>query len=90
MCAFWSAVALLTGRYSGQPMRAHQPLPIDARHFDRWLDLFEATARDLCPPEAAELFVVRARKIAESLELGIAGSHGVLLRRGERFMRPTA
>ena len=90
MCAFWSSVVLLTGRYSGQPMRAHQPLPIDARHFDRWLDLFEATARDLCPPEAAELFVVRARKIAESLELGIAGSHGVLLRRGERFMRPTA
>ena len=35
MCAFWSSVALLTGRYHGQPMPLHMPLPIDARHFDR-------------------------------------------------------
>src|SRR5690349_23201571 len=46
---FWSAVMLRTGRYQGQPMRLHLPLPIDATHFDRWLELFEATARELCP-----------------------------------------
>jgi truncated hemoglobin YjbI len=38
MCAFWSSVALMSGRYHGQPMEKHLPLPIDARHFDRWLD----------------------------------------------------
>ena len=85
MFAFWSSVALMSGRYHGQPMQKHLPLPIDARHFDRWLALFEATARELCPPKAADHFVERARRIAESLELGIAGARGVLLAKGERY-----
>jgi len=85
MCAFWSSVALMSGRYHGQPMQKHLPLPIDARHFDRWLALFEATARELGPPKAADHFIERARRIAESLELGIAGAQGVLLGKGERY-----
>ncbi len=87
MCAFWSSVALMTGVYHGQPMRKHVSLPVDARHFDRWLALFEATARDLCPPKAADHFIERAQRIAESLELGIAVTHGVMLGKGERLRR---
>ncbi|ETR75620.1 preprotein translocase subunit TatC [Afipia sp. P52-10] len=87
MFAFWSSVALMTGRYNGQPMRKHLPLPVDARHFDRWLALFETTAREVCPPKAADHFIERAQRIAESLELGIANGQGVLLRKGERFRR---
>ncbi len=56
MCAFWSSVALMTGRYHGTPMAKHLPLPVDADHFDRWLELFEETAREVCPPEAAGAF----------------------------------
>jgi hemoglobin len=52
MCAFWSSVALMSGRYHGTPMVKHLPLPVDAAHFDRWLDLFEMTAREICPPAA--------------------------------------
>jgi len=89
MKLFWSSVALMSGVYHGRPMPKHLPLPIDARHFDRWLELFEATARDLCPPIAADHFIERARRIAESLELGIAGAAGVLLGKGERYLRPT-
>jgi hemoglobin len=85
MCAFWSSVALMTGRYHGTPMAKHLPLPVDAGHFDRWLALFEETAREICPPEAEAHFAERARRIASSLELGIAGSHGVMLGSGERF-----
>ncbi|MDQ8732309.1 group III truncated hemoglobin [Bradyrhizobium sp. LHD-71] len=88
MCAFWSSVALMTGRYHGQPMPKHLPLPVDARHFDRWLELFEATARDLCSSKAADHFIERARRIAESLELGVAGANGRVLRKGERLRRP--
>jgi hemoglobin len=88
MFAFWSSVALMSGRYHGRPMEKHLPLPVDACHFDRWLALFEETAQELCPPAAAEHFVERARRIAESLELGIAGQAGVLLMKGERFRRP--
>ena len=88
MFAFWSSVALMSGRYHGSPMAKHMPLPIDAGHFDRWLALFEETAREVCPPEAEAHFVERARRIAESLELGVASRHGVLLKTGERFRLP--
>ena len=87
MCAFWSSVALMSGRYHGTPMAKHMPLPVNAGHFDRWLELFEATARELCPPAAATHFVELARRIAASLELGIAGGQGVLLGPGDRFRR---
>jgi hemoglobin len=90
MFAFWSSVALMTGRYHGTPMVKHMPLPVDAAHFDRWLALFEATARELCPPEAAAHFVERAQRIAASLELGIANGQGVMLGVGERFRRNEA
>lgn len=84
MCDFWSSVALMTGRYHGTPMTKHLPLPVDAQHFDRWLALFEETARELCPPKAADHFIERARRIAESLEIGIAGAHGSVPPIGER------
>lgn len=76
LTAFWSSVALMTGRYHGQPMRVHLPLPIDGRHFERWLQIFEATAQELCPPAAATHFIERARRIADSLEMGRATVHG--------------
>ena len=90
MGAFWSSVALMSGVYHGRPMEKHLPLPVDARHFDRWLGLFEETAHAVCPPAAAEHFIERAHRVAESLELGIAGSLRVLLMKGERLRRPDA
>ncbi len=87
MCAFWSSVALMSGDYHGNPMGRHLPLPVDFRHFDRWLALFEATAAEVCPAAASTHFVERARRIAQSLELGIAASQGTPLRRGQRFRR---
>ena len=88
MCEFWSSVALMSGRYHGRPMTKHAPLEIDARHFDRWLRLFEVTANELCPPTAASHFIERARRIAESLELGVAAAHGSILPRDGRLHRP--
>jgi hemoglobin len=85
MFAFWSSMTLMSGRYHGQPMAKHIVLEVDAQHFDRWLALFEQTARDVCPPEAAERFIERAHRVAESLELGVAGANGVLLGKGERY-----
>ena len=90
MFAFWSSVALMTGRYHGTPMVKHMRLPVDASHFDRWLALFEETACETCPPEAVAHFMDRARRIASSLEMGVAGTHGVILGKGERFRRSEA
>ena len=72
MMRFWSSVALLSGDYHGRPMEKHIRLPIDDAHFARWLGLFEETARDLCPPAAAEHFIERAQAIADSLSAGVA------------------
>lgn len=80
MTAFWSSVALTSGRYQGNPMQKHQPLPIGPAHFAHWLMIFEATARDLCPPAAAEHLILRARRIAASLEHGVAAARGELPR----------
>ena len=87
LCEFWSSVALMSGRYHGQPMEKHARLPVDGRHFDRWLQLFERTAREVCPAAAAAHFIERAQRIAQSLELGIAAGRGVLLFKGERLVR---
>lgn len=73
MCDFWSSVMLATSRYQGRPMPAHLRLAgIQPAHFARWLELFGRTAEETCPPPAAALFKDRARRIAESFQLGIA------------------
>lgn len=84
MSDFWSSVMLRTGRYHGQPMPMHARMPVDASHFDRWLELFGASARSVCG-RAAPLFIDRANRIAQSLELGIAGARGHMLRTDERL-----
>jgi len=86
MFAFWSSVALHSGVYHGDPMSKHAVLPVDARHFDRWLTLFAETAESLCPPPAARLFIDRSQRIARSLEMGIAYARGVLLAPGQRYL----
>ncbi len=87
MIDFWSSVMLRTGRYHGQPMPIHARLPVGGEHFDRWLALFEVSAQKVCGPAAA-LFIDRAHRIAQSLELGIAGSRGLILRTDERLPSP--
>jgi len=68
MTDFWSAALLGTGRYSGQPVEQHRPIDgLSDRHFGRWLELFEATVRDLCSPRHAEAFLARARRMREGM-----------------------
>lgn len=87
LCLFWSSVVLMSGRYHGSPMQKHMALPIEAEHFDRWLQLFRETAREVCNRKAADLFIERAELIARSIEMGVASSCGVLLEKDQRFMR---
>jgi hemoglobin len=86
MFAFWSSVALMSGRYHGQPMARHLPLRIDARHFDRWLGLCSRRRhlKSVRKRQQNASFCCLCR-IAESLELGLASSQGVMLKKGERI-----
>ncbi|MDX2484716.1 MAG: group III truncated hemoglobin [Pseudodonghicola sp.] len=71
MVAFWSSVALMTGRYHGAPVPAHVGLPVGWREFERWLELFRETAAETCTPEGARHVVERAERIARSLHMAI-------------------
>ena len=71
MAAFWSSVALMTGRYHGAPVPKHAGLPVTPEHFERWLTLFRETAFQTCPPEGALHVIERAERIARSLQMAV-------------------
>jgi hemoglobin len=86
LCDFWSSVLLMSGRFKGTPMAAHARIPdIRPTHFARWLRLFKQTVEALCPPSAAALFTAKSEIIAQSLQLGIAVSHGEFPAASERL-----
>jgi hemoglobin len=77
LCDFWSSVTLMTGRFKGAPMRTHAELPdLTPAHFDRWLGPWRETVGEICPPDAAHLFIAKAGMIASSLQVGLALSRG--------------
>ncbi len=77
MRAFWSSIVLSSGRYKGNPMKAHMELMprIGAGHFERWLNLWRQTAAEVLPQPAAEIFVRHAETIAERLLGALAPQH---------------
>ncbi|MNL68526.1 hypothetical protein D3C87_1932620 [compost metagenome] len=62
---------LRSGRYGGKPHVAHQGLELVPEHFEHWLAMFEATVFEHCTGEAADLLLDRARRIADSLQIGL-------------------
>lgn len=80
ICDFWSSMMLRTGRYNGRPMRPHLMLPLTGAHFDRWLALFEPTTREIFDADVADAIILRARRIADSFEMGIATTRGEIAR----------
>lgn len=77
MCDFWSATLLRTSRYDGRPLPPHLAIPeLGEEHFRRWLTLFQATVKRVCPPEVGALFLERALRIAHSFRLAIAYNRG--------------
>jgi len=73
LTAFWSSVMLTSGRYKGSPMAAHMRHAgaITPAMFDRWLELWGATADENLSPDDAALIRVKAERIAESLKLSL-------------------
>lgn len=68
MVDFWSAALLKTGRYSGRPIDRHRLIEeLSLDHFHRWIDLFDATTRDLCQPNEAQAFLIRAHKMRDAM-----------------------
>jgi hemoglobin len=77
MCDVWSSTLLRTSRYEGRPLPPHLAISgLGEAHFRRWLKLFRATVRRICPPDVAALFMDRALRIAHSFRLAVAFSRG--------------
>lgn len=72
MRKFWSSVMLTSGRYKGNTVATHGRVHgIKYKMFKRWLALFDETCRELFADEIAEVFMVKARRIADSLKLAL-------------------
>lgn len=84
MADFWSSIALQSGRYSGKPHVAHLGLGLTEVHFERWLKLFDIAVAHTQSPDAASLFMARARRIRDSLAFQLARQEDLedRLRRG--------
>lgn len=83
MTDFWSAALLRTGRYSGRPVEQHRSIAgLSYEHFGRWIELFEATVGDLCPPQQARAFIVRALRMREGMTKSLRLGAGAAVNRG--------
>lgn len=69
---FWSTVLQTERRYKGDPLSKHFPLSLDPPHFSRWLTLFAETAREVMPPDHADLIISKSHRIAENFQAAIA------------------
>ncbi|MCC2599191.1 group III truncated hemoglobin [Sphingobacterium sp. FBM7-1] len=64
MYTFWQTILLDEYTYQGRPFPPHAQLPIEAAHFERWLQLFDQTVNDLFEGPVAEEAKSRGRKMA--------------------------
>ena len=46
MYRFWNAALFNVREYTGNPFRKHMPLPLEQKHFERWIDLFYQTIHE--------------------------------------------
>lgn len=68
MYRFWQTLLLEEHTYFGAPFPPHANMPVEHRHFERWLALFEQTVDDLFSGEKAEEAKWRGRKMAQMFE----------------------
>jgi hemoglobin len=71
MYRFWQTVLLAEHTYFGAPFPPHANLPVEHIHFEKWLELFQATVDHLFSGEKAEEAKWRGNKMAQMFEIKI-------------------
>ena len=71
MYRFWGSVLLSERSYRGNPFMPHSVLPIEKKHFDRWLALFHETLHENFVGRIAEEAKWRSEKMAEMFQLNL-------------------
>lgn len=64
--SFWETLLLGAGTYKGAPFPMHAALPLEQRHFERWLNLFLATVDEHFTGLKADEAKGRALSIADT------------------------
>jgi hemoglobin len=65
MYRFWGTVLLEEHTYYGSPFAPHAEMPLDSKHFETWLGLWNATVDELFTGPKATETKWRADKMAE-------------------------
>lgn len=80
MADFWQTVLFNAGLYQRNALQLHYVLharhPLDERHFERWLELFDSTVDDLFVGPVAEHAKLQAERIAGSIHRRLEGRSG--------------
>jgi hemoglobin len=73
MFDFWENTLFFTGTYAGNPMQIHKRIhgifPLEEKHFQRWVSLFNTTVDELFEGEKALLAKQRAISISTVMKL---------------------
>ena len=69
MYRFWQTILLDERTYQGTPFAPHAVMPLEARHFERWLTLFYQTVTNLYESIKANEALWRADKMAEMFQI---------------------
>lgn len=76
MYRFWNAALFGVPGFRGNPFAKHAPLAIDARHFERWLTLFNETIDGDFEGEMASDAKNRAQLMAKMFLQRLSGING--------------
>ena len=68
MVHFWSFVLLDESGYTTNVTDKHMHMPLEKAHFDRWVELFQATVDSLFAGDKAEMAKQRANLIAWTIQ----------------------
>lgn len=71
MYAFWQTVLLQEHTYQGSPFVPHADLPVDAEHFNKWLELFFETIDEHFEGDVSRDAKWRANKMAQMFHMKI-------------------
>ncbi|MFK8162128.1 MAG: group III truncated hemoglobin [Lewinella sp.] len=68
MYDFWNTILFAQADYRGNPFSKHATLPLEHRHFERWLALLEETLAESFAGEKVEEVKWRAAQMAMTFE----------------------
>lgn len=78
MCDFWETVLFRAGLYRGSALVVHRQLdvrhPLHAKHFARWLRLWETTVDEMYDGAAADRAKIQAARIARAMHRRLRGT----------------